>query len=269
MATRLNLKGLASFPHLVTPHRAGRPGYQQGEPKYSVNIILADDTDWAALQGALNQAVAETFPNGWPNGGRWPLKQYSEQDPPPKPELLGKYYISAKSTDKVPVVDAAVVPLDPGEIYPGAVIEAAVACDGYNNAGQGVAFYLNAVRKIGDGPRLDNRPSVDQLFQPIAPQNAPGYDPAAFPQGTAQRAAEGGAPTAFGQPGQDPNAYQQQQPAPPQGQPAYTPPAQPGNGAAHPQGQPGMAPQGQPAGAAPGAPLAPGQMPWPQGGGQS
>ena len=173
MATRMNLRGIASYPHLAAPRRAGRPGHQQGDPKYSVVVILDDSNDWAALDAAMKQAIAETFPNGWPNGGRWPLKQYTEQDAP-RPDLVGKTYVNCGSLEKVPVFDVNVTPVEPDGIYPGAIIEAAVAIAGYNNAGQGITFFLNAVRKLGDGPRLDDRPDPASLFQPTQVQNAPG-----------------------------------------------------------------------------------------------
>lgn len=259
MSQRINLKGIASYPHLFVARAPGRPGQQQGDPKYSVNIILDDDNDWATINAMLAAEQKEGFPNGWPNNGHWPLQQYTEQDAP-KPEFVGKWWVNAKSAERPPVVDHQVLPItDESQIYPGCRIVAAVAFASFNNVLRGIGCYLNAVQKIGDGPRLDDRPSVNQVFTAMAQQNVPGFDPAAFPQGTPQNPGPGAAPGApqqtFGVPGQDPRAYQQA----PGGQ------APGGNGAAAPQG----VPQGQAPGT--GGTLPPGVYPFqpgPQGGGQ-
>lgn len=255
MAQRLNLKGIASYPHLFTPRAVGRPGQQQGEPRYSIVIILDDDNDWNTINGALAAEAAATFPQGWPNGAHWPLKQFTEQDAP-KPEFVGKWHVNAKSDDQPDVRDREVMPIrDEREIYPGVRVIVNVAFAGFNNVQKGVGCYLNAVQKIGEGPRLDNRPTAQDVFSAQPEQNVAGYNPSAFPQGTVQNPAPQGqpgvAPANFGVPGQDPRAYGQ--------------PGSGGNGAA-PGGMPMQS--GQPAQpaqpgpqATPGA-LAPGQYPY-------
>ena len=260
MAQRINLKGIASYPHLFSPRAVGRPGQQQGDPKYSVVIILDDDNDWGALNQALAAEKAAGFPNGWPNNGHWPLNQFTEQDAP-KPEFVGKWWVNANSTERPAVVDHQVMPItDESQIYPGCRIVAAVAFAAFNNVSRGIGCYLNAVQKIGDGPRLDDRPSVGQMFTAQTPQNVPGYDPGAFPQGTPQNPGPGAAPQNFGAPGQDPNAYQQA----PQGVPMQT--GQPQQPQQPQQPAPGPGPQGGvPQGQAPGT-LAPGQYPFGPGG---
>lgn len=189
MAIRINIKGTASYPHLSKPHRAGRPGSQSSDPKYSIVTILDDDNDWKAINGALEAEKASGFPQGWPANGNWPLKQFGEQDAP-RPEFVGKWYMNASSAEKPPVVNHNVLPIPDSEldsqVYPGCKVIVAVAIASYNNVQRGVGCFLNAVQKIGEGPRLDDRPTVNQMFTTQTPQNAAGYSPAAFPTGTPQ-----------------------------------------------------------------------------------
>ena len=231
MAQRMNLMGIASYPHLDKPRAVGRPGQQQGDPKYSMVVILDDSTDFAALDAAMKAEAQATFPNGWPNTGHWPLKQYGEGDNV-APELVGKYYINASSSEFVPVVDHQVMPIPlekiSSEVYPGCRVVANVAFAGYNNVQKGVGCYLNGVQKVGDGPRLDNKPTVSQMFTAVPVSNAAGYDPGAFPQGTPQN--PGPQAPVTGAPATPPQA-------PVTGAPA-TPPQAPATGApaAGPQG---------------------------------
>lgn len=249
MAYRIQIKGIASYPHLNAPHRAGRPGQQQGEPKYSVNVILDDDNNWEEINGALAAEAANlgvTDLSQWPPGARWPLKQYTEQDAP-RPDMVGKYYVSASSGDRVPVVDHNVLPYDSpdkikSEVYPGAKIIAHVNVAFYKNISQGITFYLNGVQKIGEGPRLDDRPTVNQMFKAQTPQNAAGFDPSAMPGGAAAAAAAAAAGAQV-PPGMQPAAQPPAQPAAPQ------PVTQPAGPAVQPATVPGAA-------VAPGGPMA-------------
>jgi len=202
MATLLTLKGVASYAHLGKPEPIGPTGHKSGPPKYSVTLILDDDNDWAALNAELEAEKKAGFPNGWPSTGKWPLKQYTEQDAPNQ-QYVGKWRINYYSSTPVPVVDRNVIPIPKeqidAEVYSGSHIIIYTAITAYRNQGQGVGCYMNGVQKIGDGPRLDNRPTVAQMFKPVdVAQNLPGYDPDAFPQGTEQNPGPQAGPSSAG-----------------------------------------------------------------------
>jgi hypothetical protein len=115
---------------------------------------------------------------------------------------------------------------DPGQLYAGARVRAAINAYAFDTQGnRGVAWGLNNLQKMGDGPRLDNRKSAQDQFEAFDDA------PADFGPGAAWQGGQGyGAPQQqWGPPPaqqwqQQPPQNWQQQPPPPQQQ--WGPPPQ-------------------------------------------
>lgn len=82
------------------------------------------------------------------------------------------FFFSARSTSKPQVLvgNPPVPCTDPAEIYPGAIVYVSVNAGTYDTDGnKGVKFYLNAILKAADGPRLaPERDAADDFKDVLA-----------------------------------------------------------------------------------------------------
>lgn len=166
-----------SFPHLDKAVQAKNDdGTPQGKPKFSAAFIFAPGTDRRALEAAADAAgfnrwgdkyaeVKKKFrfkairddveEKGYPDGSVF-INARTETPP-------GLVYSHADPETKKPARVAAddIVKV----FYPGAQVRASLNAFAYDrNGNKGVAFGLNNIQFVGDGPRLDSRKAAEDEF---------------------------------------------------------------------------------------------------------
>lgn len=194
------VKGILSFPALFTPKIAKGAT----EAKFSGALLLPpNDPQIASLNAEVETAAANTFPSGFPRNADKCLMPYDEKYQGKEyydPRFSGWYVLSftAKSEDRPHVVNMDYTPVtDPGSAYPGLMVWVSLGISGYTKGTGGVGGWLNGVMLTGEeGPmgRLDNKPSVEQMFAGVtggvpAPQAPAAPAAAAAPQAPAAPAA--------------------------------------------------------------------------------
>jgi len=180
------IKGILTFPTLFTPKVAKGAT----EPKFSCGVLLpATDPQVATIKAEVEQAKLNTFPNGYSGADecltlydtKYAGKDYYD------PRFSGWYVFtcSAKQDDRPAVVDMNRQPIiDPAAVFSGMVGYVSAGISGYTKGKGGIGGWLNGVMITEEEPpmgRLDNKPSVDQMFssvgangQTAAPPAAPG-----------------------------------------------------------------------------------------------
>ena len=166
------IKGIISFPALFTPKIAKGAD----EPKYSCTVLIPpNDPQIATLQAEVTAAKANSFPSGYngadecfgPYDTKYAGKDYYD------PRFSGWYVFScsSKQDDKPSVVDMNRMPVvDPGKVFSGMVAYVSAGISGYTKGRGGIGGWLNGVLLTDEEPtmgRLDNKPSVDQMFASV------------------------------------------------------------------------------------------------------
>ena len=163
---------IISYPNLFTAKQVNN----QGAPKYSAAFIIrADNPKLKELVAAASDLTAKAYPDGVPHNFKTlPLckgEVYQDGKHKNDPIYQGAYVLNTSkdaAQGKPSVVDGNMQPvLDPGKVYPGLVVNVAVSVYTYKNVSKGVTTGLEAVQIVRDGERLDNKPSVNELFKPI------------------------------------------------------------------------------------------------------
>jgi hypothetical protein len=171
----VNIKGIISYPHLFTP-RAVQAG---DEPKYSCNILIPkNDPQVAQIVAEIEKAKQAGFPTGFPHNAKVCLRDCAAD--PTNPPMLANYLeLRCSSKDKpatVTLPDLKPI-IDPALVYGGAEAYFAVNIASYSlQMSKGVAAYINGVAvtgQIGALGRLDNRPTVEQMFAGIGATATP------------------------------------------------------------------------------------------------
>ena len=173
-------KAMLSYPHLDIPQVAMNG---QGKPKYSGSLVFLSGTNLKTLEDAALAAAEEKWPGkaaqmfktgqltlkggkgatfrtdaaakGYPEGSTY-INVRTEQQP-------GAVYLWAGPDGKPAVIPQEKIKTD---LYAGALVRASVRAFAYDTAGnRGVAFALNNVQKLGDGPRLDGRKAAQDEFE--------------------------------------------------------------------------------------------------------
>lgn len=171
MSKPVTLECTASFVHIWEPHAA----VEGGDKKYSIQMVFDPGYDYSLVNQHINEAIAEKWGNIPPPGLRMPLV-----DPLTKPNLAmkpfyqgGKFYISATSSDPVPVYDMSNTKIiNPAELFSGCRVLARVSFAAFTQGGAGVGCFLNGVQIIRNDDsveRLDNRESVEEMFGAAQP----------------------------------------------------------------------------------------------------
>lgn len=174
----MKVKGIISFPTLFTPKPVrDAQGNPTGDAKYSLQLLLPpNDPQLSAVQAEVNTASANTFPSGFPAKADKCLAPYDEKYKGKDyydPRFSGWWVLgcTAKAEDKPAVVDANLQPLmDPGAVFSGAVVWVHLGISGYTKGTGGVGGWLNGVMLTNEEPpmgRLDNKPSVEQMFSGV------------------------------------------------------------------------------------------------------
>ena len=169
------IKGILLF-HSAFQAKASKDaaGNPTGDPKFSASVLIApNDPQLSAIQAEVNAASANTFPNGLPRNADLCFGRYEEFFQGKdyyNPKFLGYYVFkcTAKADDRPAVVNSALQPLlDPAALFPGAVVWLSAGISGYVKGTGGVGGWLNGIMVTDEAPpfgRLDNKPSVEQMF---------------------------------------------------------------------------------------------------------
>lgn len=167
--------GTLSFPHLFPSTKSTN---DKGEDSYDVQIILpkSDKEGIRSLLAAIKTVGEAKWGANWKKV-RHPMRDGDKEagdltdDGMTKgekyPERNGCYFINARSTKPVTVVDRARVPInEPDAVYGGCTGKINVTFYPYsNNGNHGVGAALNGVQKIADGEAFGGgRPSVESMF---------------------------------------------------------------------------------------------------------
>ena len=189
MAQDIVLKGIISYPNVFEAKQING----KGDPKFSASIILDPQTDWAAVQACVQEALVTKFGVGSiPQNYKSPFSQADEDGFP------GLWLIHGYSDRPVQVTDQRVQPvMDRSQVFAGCVVNVYVRFYGFDNAGnKGVGVGLNAVQIVDNVnvKLLDNTKDAKDVFKPIAGA-PPALAPTAFSQPGAPVAP--GAPQAF------------------------------------------------------------------------
>lgn len=187
------VKGIISFPTLFTP----KAPKGSDRPRFDLQLLFRpDDPYLAQLYQEFEQIKREAYPSGIPHNADVCLMPYQTK-------FAGKEYYDPKLADwwvfsctataenKPPVVDMNHQPvLDPGSVPSGTVVWVSCAMSSYTKGTGGIGGWLNGVMttgELGELGRLDNKPTVDQMFAnvPGAAAGAPAGPGSAAPPGPA------------------------------------------------------------------------------------
>ena len=168
--------GTLCFPK-VFPDTAGKK--DDGTPSYEVQILIpkSDKASVRALLSAIKDVGEEKWGTKW-KSVRTPLrdgdreKDELTEDGTTKeekyPERLGHYFLNARSTRPVSVVNRRLEPItNSDEVYPGCTGRISVTFYPYGKAGNfGIGVGLNGVQKVSDGDQLGGsaKPAVESMF---------------------------------------------------------------------------------------------------------
>jgi hypothetical protein len=173
-------KGILSFP-IITTNALQNKKKRDPQAKYGLTLIfLPGDPQIEELRRITETEKANGFPNGVPGGAKMCFMSYDEKYGGKDyydPRFKGSYVIncSAQETQFSPfenVVDQNMQPItDPAKIYAGAVAWVNLGISKYDKGSGGIGAWLNAVMITNEEPpmgRLDNKPSMDQMFNGVA-----------------------------------------------------------------------------------------------------
>ncbi len=184
------IKGILSFPTLFEPKVAKG----SDTARYSLVLLLpGDDPQVKTIQAAVDAAKRDTFPNGFPTKGDVCFDTYDNKfgnkdyyDP-----RFASYYAftcTAKEDDKPTVVDSFLNPItDRSEVFSGSIVWINAGISGYIKGMGGIGGWLNGVMATGEEcefGRLDNKPSVEQMFAGVSPNAPAAAAPEALPVAT-------------------------------------------------------------------------------------
>ena len=167
--------GTLSFPHLFESTKTKN---DKGEDVYDLQFLLpkSDRESVRALMAAIKKVGEAKWGANWKKV-RNPLRDGDKEkdeitdDGKTKgekyPERLGCYFINARSSRPVSVVDRSRTPLLSADaVYGGCKVKINISLYPYAKQGnQGIGVGLNGVQKISDGEPFGNaRPSVEAMF---------------------------------------------------------------------------------------------------------
>ena len=167
-ATLVTPEGRASYVNILTP----RKNDLSGEDEYSMVLIFPQGTDLKPLRALAESTARAKWPNGLPQGLKNPVRKSDDLDEKKDGYDPGTYFITVKcsaSRGRPGIVDAdRNEVIDPQKVYSGMYARAEVTCYAYDRKGnKGVAFGLNHVQILRDGPPLGSRTRVEDAFKPV------------------------------------------------------------------------------------------------------
>jgi hypothetical protein len=148
------------------------------DPEYSVALLWPKTTDLSEIKRAIDEAVTSKWGPGAVRllGGKLknPLKDGDakmDDDGNVDPIYKGKWFVNARSKQRVPIVDENLQPVDPNEVYSGCYFHAQLRFYPFDWKGQskGVGCGLQNIMLVGKGKRIDGRETAEQAFKDFTP----------------------------------------------------------------------------------------------------
>jgi Protein of unknown function (DUF2815) len=180
--TCLTPKARASYVYVVRPNK---PMQSDQKAKYSLTLLFDATSDLTALRKLAKDAAILKFgadPTKWPANLRNPFRDQKEKDK--EGYVPGCVFITATSESRPGLVDHALQDIvEEKDFYSGCYCRAEVTAFGYDVKGnKGVAFGLNHIQKLTDGPPLSGRGTPQDAFDAVegAPAASTGSSPASI-----------------------------------------------------------------------------------------
>lgn len=167
-------RALACYVTLAKP-RAVEAGK---EPEYSVALLWPKSTDIGDIRKAIEEAAISKFGPAAPRllGTKLksPLKDGNskvDDEGTIDPIYKDKWFVNARSKQRVSIVDADLAPVDPNEVYSGCYFHAQLRFYPFDWKGQskGVGCGLQNLMLVGRGKRIDGRETAEVAFKDFAP----------------------------------------------------------------------------------------------------
>lgn len=168
-------RALACYVTLAKP-RAVEAGK---EPEYSVALLWPKTTDIGDIRKAIEEAAISKFGPAAPRllGTKLksPLKDGNTKvndDGVVDPIYANKWFVNARSKQRVPIVGTDLQPIDPTEVYSGCFFHAQLRFYPFDwNKGQsrGVGCGLQNLMLVHKGKRIDGRETPEQAFKDFQP----------------------------------------------------------------------------------------------------
>lgn len=155
-----------SFPYVFDAHS----GFENQEPKFSVVMLFAKNTDLKELKRAAFNAAKEKWgeKTEWPKNLRLPFKDGNE-----KSDLQGykdTIVVSASSKQRPGIVNQQVgtITKEDNSFYAGCYARATLVAFAYDKAGnKGVSFSLQNLQKLEDGAPFNGRKRAEDEFEAV------------------------------------------------------------------------------------------------------
>lgn len=168
--------GTGLFPNIFEPKAVKINGIDQGDPKYSMELLFESKEEVASVMQAVQGLLKQRFPKRNKSELRMPLtsgdqKAIKQEEKGQDAEFYkGKIILKASSKYAPGVVDQSMNKIiDPKEVYSGAQFRAHILLKTYETGDNaGVTAYLMNVMKTADGEKLVGGKSAQQAFADFA-----------------------------------------------------------------------------------------------------
>jgi hypothetical protein len=150
------------------------------EPEYSIALLWPKTTDISDIRKAIEEAAVSKWGPAAPRllgtKLKTPLKDGNTKvndDGEIDPIYKDKWYVNARSKQRVPIVGVDLQPVDPSEVYSGCFFHAQLRFYPFDwNKGQsrGVGCGLQNIMLVGKGKRIDGRETAEQAFKDFQPE---------------------------------------------------------------------------------------------------
>jgi hypothetical protein len=150
------------------------------EPEYSIALLWPKSTDLSDIRNAIDEAAVSKWGPAAPRllgtKLKTPLKDGNlkvNDDGEMDPIYKDKWYVNARSKQRVPIVGVDLQPVDPSEVYSGCFFHAQLRFYPFDwNKGQsrGVGCGLQNIMLVGKGKRIDGRETAEQAFKDFQPE---------------------------------------------------------------------------------------------------
>lgn len=153
-----------SFPQVFTP----KPPMDGGEPVYSIQMLFPKTMkeELKAMQAMYKEAAAAKWPNGLPKNFRSPFNDGDTKD---LESHKGHFYVNCKTKFQPGLVGPDRQPIiSQDDFYAGCFARASISAYAYDkNGNKGVAFSLQNIQKVKDGPKFASRVAAEDEFETI------------------------------------------------------------------------------------------------------
>lgn len=176
--------GILAFPKIF-PDTAGKR--DDGKPDYNIQILIpkSDKKTIKELVAAIRKVGEGTWGDKWTSPSiKNPLRDGDKEKDnltedgstagEKYPERLGHYFINARSTKPVGVVDQhRDLIVDSSKVYGGCKGRVSINFYPYTGTSVGIAAGLNGVQFVADGEPFGNggKPSIESMFDEISEED--------------------------------------------------------------------------------------------------